>query len=435
MAGNTVKKIVLGMVAFLLAVLLGFGLMLLSGLIPMERVHGHVKESVSSFKKEGNFPYLIKGEESTELDNNSDAWMLLIADYESDESLTDRVLLNNNYIYTFDSTGLIGMDNLPVMKYGEELGTFSYGRYWNGYLLFLKLMLLLFDYSEIRMLLMAFESLLLIALFFEIRKRLTAFSWIPLFAMLAVIMPISTMLDMFYAISFICMLITILIILKWGDAIESRLGYGIFFMLVGMAVAFFELLSYPLITLGIPLVVLMLINDKEREMSIRREWTQLVSVSFLWGVGYAGMWMAKWTIGTILTPVNIWADAVNQLFLRTSDSVGETAVTFSGALSRSFGVISTPVFKVVFVLCTVFILALGIYNAFSRQITASAGIPVRILHSIKYFAVMIYPFMWVRAFLNYSYIHYHFAYRIFAIMVFAAFSGVLYLLGLVGDDR
>lgn len=82
-----------------------------------------------------------------------------------------------------------------------------------------------------------------------------------------------------------------------------------------MLTSYFDLLTYPLFTWGVPLVW-WLVVDKSQE----REWywvKRVISSGFSWIAGYAVMWAAKWGIATIVLGRNIFESALNEVFFRS----------------------------------------------------------------------------------------------------------------------
>lgn len=60
-------------------------------------------------------------------------------------------------------------------------------------------------------------------------------------------------------------------------------------MIVGMITSYVDFLTAPLLTLGIPLVYLMLLQFREyREESYKKNLLTMLTASGLWGVGYLG---------------------------------------------------------------------------------------------------------------------------------------------------
>ena len=80
------KMLKRGLLIFCIIVLLGFLFNLLAFLLPQNLIHQNILASIGSFRKEGQSPRLIEGYSATALDNNSDAWILLMCDYDGDHS-------------------------------------------------------------------------------------------------------------------------------------------------------------------------------------------------------------------------------------------------------------------------------------------------------------------------------------------------------------
>lgn len=125
-------------------IILGFLLLLAVYGLPTAPMEKNLAESAELFLREGSYPVTdILGTDSR-LDNYTDALMLLTAAYPGDESLTDRAL--KAYRYTTaaneDPTLVITAHYID----GKEVEPVSYERYWHGYLIMLKPLLLLFDY-------------------------------------------------------------------------------------------------------------------------------------------------------------------------------------------------------------------------------------------------------------------------------------------------
>jgi len=61
-------------------------------------------------------------------------------------------------------------------------------------------------------------------------------------------------------------------------------------MLAGISTAFFDLLTYPVVALGIPLIIFTALTS---EMGIRKNIKKIFEHSLSFSIGYAGMWGAN----------------------------------------------------------------------------------------------------------------------------------------------
>ena len=75
------KTVYKGITLFVLLVLIGVLLLAASLLLPKGVIHNNIYFSVDTCADEMDLPRTIIGYPMTMLDNNTDAWMLLIADY------------------------------------------------------------------------------------------------------------------------------------------------------------------------------------------------------------------------------------------------------------------------------------------------------------------------------------------------------------------
>ena len=155
-AGNTLRRNAVycaycaGII--LCGIVLGFVLLLLVELLPKGSMVRHMQESVSVLAEEGSYPVLSSFRMST-LDNVTDALILGSAAYDGEGSLLDTVLLRYRYICSLDGEALDGLNSLIAYYSGYpglETSTGDYPRYWHGYLLYVKPLLCLLNYQQIR---------------------------------------------------------------------------------------------------------------------------------------------------------------------------------------------------------------------------------------------------------------------------------------------
>ena len=127
------------------------GYLLLVGVycIPTQKIDENLRESVKILDSEGDYPEKIKGYYDSRLDNWTDSIMLLTAAYEDDNSVYFFAVMNpRNSV--FGKKPYVVYIQLYKETTKENLETTTYGRYWHGYLVFLKPLLYFFNLGEIR---------------------------------------------------------------------------------------------------------------------------------------------------------------------------------------------------------------------------------------------------------------------------------------------
>lgn len=122
--------------------LLGLISLTLVYLLPTERMEQNVKSSMDIFYTESVYPQQVSGYKATQLDNETDAIMLLGAIYDGG---------NYSAIKQAMRAARVDISNVPskcnvLIKYAwenqEPDSVSEYSRYWHGYMLWLKPLLL-----------------------------------------------------------------------------------------------------------------------------------------------------------------------------------------------------------------------------------------------------------------------------------------------------
>ena len=118
-------------------ILVFFVTMTIAYSLPNERIEINTQSSLESIEYVENYPNVFYSERSASLD-----------------LFTDRVMLNMNFVQN--------QDNYNVVQ--QAMDNNAYSRYWHGYQIFLRPLLEIFTYSQIKYLLM-FVVFILFALF------------------------------------------------------------------------------------------------------------------------------------------------------------------------------------------------------------------------------------------------------------------------------
>lgn len=416
------KEIKKGILLFCTIVLLGTILNIAAFLLPQERIHRRLVDSIESFTIEGVFPELIHKYKTTRLDNNSDAWMLLMCDYNGDETAWEKAMGNYFYFYPVEA-GLIGSANFPAIGSLEPSGTGSYSRDWHGWLFFVRFLLLFFDYSGIRAINMFLQFILMVSCFVCLERKGLSKYILALIIAFLIIMPTATASCLFYSSMFYIVLISFLCMLIFHDKIQQKLGYMFFFMIIGMVTSYVDLLSYPIFTLGMPLTLFLILNRKDSQMMPEKLVKCVITYSIFWGIGYAGMWISKWVVGSLILRQNLFAAAISQVLLRISHTSGLGAIN-----DEKIGYFSTMKENVIALYKKPYILLLmtGMI-VYCRRISLSIIKKDGFVKFLPYFLVAIMPFVWWYVAMDHSYIHNHFTYRSLAVTIFATLSGLCML--------
>ncbi len=191
----------------------------------------------------------------------------------------------------------------------------QYTYYWHGYVALLRPLLLLLDYEELRVVNCAVQILLVAVLLSLIVRKQGGRYGLMLLTSYFLLMPVALPLSLQFSWIFYVAYAGTALLLWKREFFARRSRAVLFFLAMGMASCYFDLLTYPLFTWGFPLVWWIVLDPEQKR---EREWVREVVVSGIgWIAGYAGMWLMKWTLATLVLKENVFVRAVNEIFLRS----------------------------------------------------------------------------------------------------------------------
>lgn len=425
---NLCIKLLITGVGILLA-----GLLLLIGvyMLPTGRMKAHIADSHELFNYEGNYPEIMYGMKGTRLDNYTDGLMYATAIHPgSGNAIQDAM---NNARYEYKDTGMVQSLNdyaNDVLKKEPLRYEIKYSRYWHGYLVVLKPVLLFLDVSEIRMLNMFMQIVLLFLLLYLILKKFGTSYTIPIIMMVLVLNPVVLPLSLQFSWVYYISLIGAIILLALKYPPESD-NYLVLFMAIGMMTSYFDLLTYPLITLGLPLVLFLI---KAGNLKPLRRILITGVASCFWLGGYALMWGGKWVFVFLLGhKEKIFVEVSKQISLRTS-MVDDAKVPFTlGLAMEKLGdIILDKTYLFMFGCALIgYIVWFVCESRRSRRKRVDQSIVVSgtkqektrmkliLLYILPYVFIALLPFAWFVIFSNHTREHIYFTYRELAVTVLA----------------
>lgn len=391
----------------LCGIAVGFLLLTLAYAVPFDAMRGNLERSLSVFDgSEGTAEdvneTLVRTYPSTWLDNATDQRFLLHAAYTSDEPLTRQALLAPWYSAGDGEPFLTSLQARVLDNDPQSMITFSYARYWHGYLIILKPLLTLFSYQDIRMTNLMVQGALLMALFLMMVKRGLARYLPALGCALLCLTPFVLPLCMQYAVVYTLTLTAMLVLLTLPRVTGE--GKLVIFLLTGMATSYFDLLTYPLLTFGLPFALALLLEER----SGQRLLPAALGLSAAWLFGYIGLWAGKW----LLLALAGETDSLRLVWDTISTRVSAEEVTRLSAILRNVAVLWRKPFK----LAGLAVLAAGAVCWFRGR---SRHKPVPPALALTLTALAALPFLWYALTANHSHIHYFYTHRILAVTVFA----------------
>lgn len=372
---------------FILITLFSAGMILIY-LIPNESLEPRYSKSINQLEKEDLYPNFLFGTDAAIMDNFMDNLMINTC------NVSD--MYENSIQAAFSNNG--------------------YPRYWNGYLLTLRPALTQFNYQQIRYLNMFLLIICFCFCFSGIHHQINAAAAFGFALSITACFLVFIGESLQYFTVFIILFITLIMILYF-PVFQEKKNTAILFFAVGMLTNFFDMLTAPLLTLGIPLVTILCLNsNKIKPSSMFKQFTGVVQHSVSWGLGYALCWIAKWAIGTLILGENVFADAIRTGQFRTAGNEEypvDRMLMFKLNIETYYFSKGHKPFVFVFAAIIILIIILCKHHKKNFQ---NIMIPV--------LCIGFFPYIWFFVLANHSQIHYFYTYRIQAITLFAVFTAI-----------
>ena len=414
---RALKMVLRNIGGMILGTLLGILLLWAVFLLPTDRMFTHVAQSMPLLEREYADSQVILGYPATLTGTFTDCIMLLNAIYENPERDSMEQIM---YMYRPESS--MGEGWSPGISLSDYMNGASgqreleYARYWHGYLVFLKPLLWLTNVNSIRLMASVFQLLLVGGVLHACLKRkeeglgLAYLFSVPFFYFLSMYASFSL------SICFYILSIALLVQLKWNDKMEQKEVYPYFFLIVGMATAYFDFLTYPITTLVFPLCVCAyLCSDKGW-----KKMGPIVTYCFQWGMGYLGLWAMKWIVTDVFWGENIIKDAISTIFQRTGTAGTQSRLSgWLYVLSKNCEPFLNWGYFLLMLLC----LGFGIWMLVHQRRSLDKGL---LLEKLIITGLACIPLMWFMVTGNHSSEHYVFTCKNVAAMVFPVLCGWCY---------
>ena len=425
------KKFLQYVVVFIIIILIFNLLLLLSSLFPSSLLESNVKESSERLLVEGNFFYLNKPLNIT--NNNFTDAIMINECYSIDNTnpFFSYMSARKNYKKGFtidelpDTTGeLISISSssnpedqiyntvgeLDEFLDGKVTTSVEYARYWHGYLVFLRILLLFFNIMEIRYFLFGLFLFLFIFLFIILKRKLgVSFALIFSFALIAY-----NYFFVFYSLEsapiFITMMIACIVFLTRIDKLKN---FYLFIFIIACISNFVDYLTVPLITLAMPLYIYIAYIFKNKDFQLRNSIKTVACSCLAWGSGYAFTWLSKWVIYDVIFHKGLIASAIQQVFYRTVSPNPIAVNTLDAVLLNFFANASifTTIFMAFMAFAIFFISMISMLNKNFKWSLHMTSFSIYLKRIVPFVIIAILPIIWYVVLSNHTVLHFHFVYR------------------------
>lgn len=422
----------------LAGVVLGFVMIVGVYAIPVDRMVKHAESAAQSLYDMQDIDITANDKQWCGLgvDTFTDSIIISTSICNSGDNIVEKAMANrrieygifNSYENLMKYYGIGQKDEGKSVKYEKYKG-YAYARYWNGYLVLMKPLLYLFDYNVIIIFNYILQfTLILINIIMLIKKKMSRYI-LPFLVSMTCICIITTSRCLQLSNIVYITLISVFVLLRYGEILEQQRKTIYIFTVIGMCVGYFDILTYPLVTLGMSLVILLIINNDSVKQSIMK----LLKYSFAWVFGYGGIWSAKWVLASVFTKQNVIDNAIRSIRYRMDNKInlsGNSIMAddsfnkgrdfgqwiegfdYSDIVVRNlFGMFSYIIMSICFI-----VIVLLILNIYEKRKNISVA---KIYGCIPFVLVALMPFVWYKALGNHSYSHYFFTYRILTVTIFS----------------
>jgi len=407
---NILKTLIKYIITFLILIFVFSLLLTLSNFISRDKLLSNVMSSsveISEYREiDEHAPNFY---DSYKMDYYTDSVMINIAYFSDPITPFVSAMFAPSYGWGVDSLKMIRFDTVPNT---------SYSRYWHGYLIFLRPLLTVFDYTEIGIFNTYVLYLLLGACIILFYKKIGAwFSFSVVFTLVLLnitILPINMQLISMILLSMIGMIIAIYLYEKRENLIP------IAFFVMGMFTIFFDFYTYAILTFGLPAIVLTLLYSKDQKISLKEMVKKITLFFALWLVAYILTWVTKIALATLVLGEREFELALISFKARLSREVAvtlqEKIVGGLASLNPNLSVDQFPLWVISLGLC-----AMQVFNPASLAFIGIILIIFAVLFTIYkrkthtfglvLLMISLLPIIWYVIAVNPTIVHFYFQFR------------------------
>ena len=418
------KKTLKYIIVFIVLIAIFILALVLSSVFPRDWIQKNTEESAAILLKLGNPAKVL----NTLFDNDTDTLMVNNA-YSMDPNnvLESALLGRRNYLPEKEQTvyedlnveteiepkeNYIIQEQLIHTVNNDITECYEYARYWHGYVILLRPLLIFFDFNEIRAIMISVLALLAIALVMVLYKKVSfKYCLGVILALLASEYFLMGFTLQGLMMFIICMISSIVICIRF----EKIKNIGLYFFVIGMVTCYFDLLTHPIITLGIPMIIYLLLKQEKEQMSLKETIKFIIVNTLLWGIGWIVTNLAKWIVVDILYDRNLIHKSITQFIFRSQGTSSENLAWYEGLLNNwNWALKNTSKFFAI----------IGIYTIY-YLIKNYKNITLNIKGAIPYLIISLMPITWFLVMVNHTWFHFWFTWR--NLIVFYIGTGIFLL--------
>lgn len=383
----------------------------LSCIIPNHKINENIERSAKRLKNQGDYPFAIIPKKAYQMDNFTDALILNQIHCIDNQHPYKSFVLPGHLVKWELSKSECLIYRIESLK---EPNSF-YPRYWHGSTFLFRPLFLIGDFGKVRWILYAITTSLLLFLAIVLSRKTNIVKTLAMMGgLLFANMYVTQFSIQFAPVLILSLLASVLVCYHY----QNKQYLLMLFFVIGSLTAYVDLLTTPLLTLGIPLTVLFMIYEHQKqELSLIKGLKQITLNSLLWGVAYGFTWMSKWIIATLTTNRNVIEDAIQTFLFRINPKAYiEKTFTRWDAIVGNADMLQWVYINIV--ICVLLVFVVFFFRKEGWR------------HFVFFMLIAILPYVWFFVVANHSYLHYWFTYRTQAFSISCIFLALLSMVSL-----
>ena len=401
--------------------LAGLLLLWLAFLIPGDAAFRHAEDSLGLLQNEG-LHYNLGHEydhykQDTKLDGFTDLLMINFSTNVAQERETTPLARAVSPAWVAAESAENEYDSAQLLSFlerpDENVESHYFRRYWLGYILPLRLLFTFLRLDQIRVLAGVVQCLLTLLCCLVVGKKTNWLCALTILAAYYALQPVALSQSLSFTPPFYVAMAGCLAAACTAGKRPPMVAPMRLFMLLGASVVYLDSLTYPLITLGLPLTVALTAQgDALGKAPLKRSLLYLFQVGAAWAFGYLGMWAGKWLVTWLAGYTDIFQEAMAAAEERTSVGGYSLTLTLLGLETYCF----TRRKLALLLLPAVLGLGLSAVQLRRTRLFGEAG-----KRALLFGSVALLPVAWTAVLLNHTSLHWFFTHRMTCVF-FAAFT-------------
>lgn len=304
-----------------------------------------------------------------------------------------------------------------------------YSRYWQGYALFLRPLSIFLSIANIRYLnmivLLGLLALCTVKISEAIHPAAAAAFLLGLAATFLWLAPFNMQYFTVTALTLVFSWVIVAARRRWNHA-----SLPILFLCFGSLTNFFDYLTFPILTLGYPLILLLLLRRHNGESrTFASELRVLLVCSAAWCGGYAFTLLAKGVFGTLILGTNVLGEILQYAAYRVDGALPDgyrSGVSAWMAISYNLNAFFNMRNLCMFAASLLWFLLMALRRPGSGK-GWKASLPL--------LGVALFPYVWYAVLQNHSIMHCYFTFKAQAVTYFGVSAYVISLIDFSGKPK